>query len=233
MGSLFYSFQEAASRLGVSKRSIHNYVKRGYIRKANHEGNIVLIKEDVEQLAADTGVGLPAFNQKNFFLLLRRVEKLEQDMLVARRRLDIELDPLRPNQQESALLMKEAEASLLRGNWVDEEIKQWVHVFERLDETALENIKAHTGSMNPFVPFFKLAMAFMAFIAKDDGFNISIEKQLLHKEVDTARIKMRKCIFMWMKVNEPTNSEDILQSLETDKDKFFKKLKANKSNPSA
>lgn len=233
MGSLFYSFQEAANSLGCSKRTIHNYIKQGYLRKSNQDGKVVLFKEDVEQLAAETGVNLPPFNRKNFFLLLRRVEKLEQDMLIARRRLDIQSDPLRPSAQEAALLMREAEHANVRGTWSSPEMEQWVSVFERLDETALESMKKHLGSLNPYVPFFKLCMSMMQSVASIEKFESSLDAQLMHKKLDEARRKMRECIFMWLKVSSPLNAEEVVQSLDTEKEKLFKKLKANKPSPTA
>jgi len=227
VGSLFYSFQEAANRLGCSKRTIHNYIKQGYLRKSNQSGKVVLLKEDVEQLAAETGVDLPAFNRKNFFLLLRRVEKLEQDMMVARRMLDIQSDPLRPNAEYAAILMKEVELSLLKSDWVDEEMRQWVEVFERLDEVALESLRNHLGLLNPYVPFFKLCMAFLKRLSTRDGFSQSLQYQLLHKQIDAARVRMRTCILMWSKVSSPTSAEEVIKGMESEKEKLFKRVKAN------
>ena len=57
MGSGFYSFNEAAERLGKSKRSLYVYVAKGLLKKRTENGRRVLDREDVDLMAVDIGAG--------------------------------------------------------------------------------------------------------------------------------------------------------------------------------
>jgi excisionase family DNA binding protein len=225
MGSLFYTFTEAANRLGCSKRTIHNYVKRGYLRKSFHDGHVVLNREDVEQLANESGADLPALNRKNFAILMRRVLKLEQDMALCRRILEIRDDPLRPTADEAKMLYAAASKALAAGVWKDEEIESWAtDVFDRLDEVSLDMLKESLGLEHPYEVFFKLCLAQMKSVSTREDFKSSLPLQILHKKLDEGRKKMRATLLMWHQVSKTPVSDSLLEKFESEKGTLFKKL---------
>lgn len=225
MGSLFYTFTEAANRLGCSKRTIYNYVKHGYIRKSVQDGQVVLYREEVEQLANETGVDLPAFNRKNFSILMRKVQKLEQDMALCRRILEIRDDPLRPTVDEAKMLHAAASRALAVGSWKDEEIETWAgSVFDRLDEVSLDMLKETLSLEHPYEVFFKLCLAQMRAVSTREGFQNSLPHQILHKKLDEGRKKLRATLLMWHQVSKTPISDSVLQKFESEKGTLFKKL---------
>ena len=225
MGSLFYTFTEAANRLGCSKRTIHNYVKHGYVRKSLQDGQVVLYREEVEQLANESGVDLPPFNRKNFSILMRKVLKLEQDMALCRRILEIRDDPLRPTADEAKMLHAAASRALAVGAWQDEEIETWATgVFDRLDEVSLDMLKESLGLEHPYDVFFKLCLAQMRIVSTKEDFRNSLPLQILHKKLDEGRKKMRATLLMWHQVSKTPVSDSLLQKFESEKGTLFKKL---------
>ncbi len=231
MGSQFYSFEEAANRLGCSKRTIHNHVRHGYIRKAHRDGKVVLHREDVEQLANETGVDMPAFNKKNFYLLMARVQKLEQDMGLCRRILDVRDSPLRPSKNDALQLMAAASKALAANYWTDEEIDNWSTIFDRLDEVSFEMLSEHIETTHPYEIFFKLCLAQMRDVSKRTEFQTTLSLQLLHKKLDEGRKKLRATILMWMRITNGNIPEQVLQKMESDKGSLFQKLTSSPKTP--
>ena len=224
MGSLFYTFTEAATRLGCSTRTIHNYVKRGYLRKQNSHGKIVLQKEDVEALAAEEGIGLPAFNRKNFYLLQVRLQRLEADMAIVRRALEIRDEPLRPNVDEAKGLHMAAINALAANHWSDQELETWASVFDRLDEVSFNMMAEALASATPYHVLYQLCMAQMQKVSTDPSFKSSLKLQILHKKLDEGRKALRKSVLMWIEMNNGTSTPAVMLKLEATKDTLFKKL---------
>lgn len=228
--SLFYTFEEASSRLGCSKRTIHNHIKRGYLRKSVQAGKVVLYREDVETLANESGVDLPIFNRKNFYMLMNRVQKLEQDMNLCRRILDIRDNPLRPSKQEATQLRMAATAALAANYWTDKEIDNWCELFERFDEVTLTILRDELLLNHPYEVFFRLCLAQMKEVSNRPEFGNSLPLQMLHKRLDEGRKRMRDALLLWAKLDGAPVSDAIVTKLETEKTTLFKKLSPTKGN---
>jgi predicted DNA-binding protein (UPF0251 family) len=224
MGSVFIRFDEAATRLGVSKRSIHNYLKKGLLRRSVQDGEVLLHKDEVEQLAVEMGADFPALNRKSFFQLMSRLQKMEERMTVVMRMLDIRDNPLRPNINEARALYAAAKESLERGNWPRAEMKTWAGVFDRFDEVALERIQEAVNETNPWAPFFKLVVGMQDFLAKEGGAKPDLSTQTLQQLLDEGRKKIRATVVMWIELGRGTIPQNLLKTLDSDKEALLKKL---------
>ena len=89
MGSGFYSFEEAAARLGKSKRSLHVYVEQGRLKKLVEGGKKVLDRESVDLMAVDLQEGLQPMNRKTLFKLQSTVTKLAEEMRAVKHALEL------------------------------------------------------------------------------------------------------------------------------------------------
>lgn len=230
MGSLFYTFEEAAARLSCSKRTIHNHVKHGYLRKTNQAGKVVLHKEDVEQYAIDKGTDLPALNRKNVAFLEARIQRLERDMAVCKLVLDIRDNPVRPSKEDATALLREASKAIAANYWTEAELDMWATVFNGFDEVSLNLLQEHLALPRPYETFFKLCVAQMQNISIRPEFQTTLSLQLLHKKLDEGRKKMRETLLMWTSVTGGVVPEMVLETLESEKGALFKKLSNPKGN---
>ena len=226
MGSGFMTFEEAANRLGRSKRSIHNYVKQGLLQRVMNSGNVVLRKEDVEQLAVDIGSDSPALNRKTFYLLQARLKKLEEEMVAVKHILEIRDSPLRPSESEARGLYAAATESLSRRNWVAEEVDLWAAQFERLDEPALDSISQAIQDNKAWTPFFTLCLELIKYA--HSRFSTEKVDPLLwlarHKRLEEGRKKLRGSILIWIEAGRGSVSEPFLTSLEGGKEAVLRRL---------
>lgn len=220
MGSEFYSFEEAANRLHRSKRSIHTYVKQGFIRREHRDGKIVLRSDDVEQVAVELGADMPAFNRKNFFHLMQRLRKLEEDMTVVRHALEIRDNPLRPNKHEALGLHQAAAASVKASAWISDEIEMWADLLARFDEATLDVMAEAVVTPKPWVVFYQLCLSMMVFVSK----NKDLSSQLLHKKLDEGRKKLRGNVLMWIEMGRGTIPESVYRELNNGKEDLLKRL---------
>lgn len=226
MGStLFYTYAEAANRLGKSKRSIHNYVKRGYIKSQTKDGNTVLSRHDVEQLAIELGSDLPAMNRKTFFQLQSRLQKLEEEMKTVKHILEIRDEPLRPSDVELQTLYGAAQSYLAAGKWEKDTIDSWAGLFERMDEGFLEKLIKTTQEPKAWVPIFDLCLRMHDFAHSQT--QESLEWQVRYQKLDEGRKKLRGTIIMWTEMGRGTTPYPLLSSLEDPKEGLLRKLAAS------
>lgn len=196
------TFEEAANRLGRSKRSVHTYVKQGFIRKSLLDGKVVLQREDIEQLAVELGADLPAMNRKTFFQLQSRIQKLEEQMVLVQQMWGIQEKPLHPSETEASGLYRAALESLNSSPfWSVQETEMWVDLFLRFDEVTLTQISKTAKINNPWDVFMKLALGFSQQIGQDKGFAGSLPLQALYRKVETARKRLKAEAVLWIEAH--------------------------------
>lgn len=225
MGSAFLSFDEAANRLGRSKRSVHNYVKRGFIKRTFQDGVVVLRREDVEQLAIELGADLPAMNRQTFFKMQARLERVENEMRAVKHILEIRDEPLRPSADEVRGVYGAARAALGVGKWSTEEVGSWANLFDRMDEGFLEILIKATQEQKAWVPIFELCLSMQKEAAKH--FQSSLEWQARYKHLDEGRKKLRATIIVWTEMGRGTSPESLLTVLDDPKEGLIRKLSAS------
>jgi hypothetical protein len=225
MGSGFYTYAEAANRLGKSKRSIFNYVKRGYIKSSLREGQTVLNRDDVEQLSIELGSDLPAMNRMAFLQMANRLQKLEHEMNTVKHILEIRDEPLRPSDAETSGIFNAAKTYLAAGVWTEEHVDQWVGLFERMDEMFLEKLISATREPKAWVPIYELCIR-MCDLAQKQGAS-SLPWQARAQRLGEGRRKLRGTIIMWTEMGRGTTSEVILSGIDDLKESLLRKVAAS------
>jgi len=224
MGSDFVTFEEAASRLNRSKRSIHYYLKQGLLTKKLVNGEVLLPRADVEQLAIDLGADVPAINRKSFFELMSRVRKLEETVSVFKRMWDVQDKPLRPSDAEAMGLYGAATQALTATMWKKEEIEMWADLFDRMDETFLDTVGKVTSLPKPWATFYNLCLNMMSYLKEFEKGAPALELQILHRKLDEGRKKMRGTILMWIETGRGTIPESVFKQLNNDQDDLLRRL---------
>lgn len=217
------TFEEAANRLGRSKRSVHNYVKQGFIKRSMLDGKVVLQRDDVEQLAVELGADLPAMNRKTFFQLQSRIQKLEEQMVLVQQMWGIQEKPLHPNETEAAGLYRAALDSLKSApTWSVQEMEMWVDLFLRFDETTLTQVSKTARINNPWDVFMKLSMGFSNQVGQDKGLAASLPLQALLSKIETARKRLKAEAVLWVEANRGLPSD--FKQYDTLKEDLIKRL---------
>lgn len=226
MGSSFYTFTEAANRLHRSKRSLHNYIKKGLLRREVFNGDVVLNREDVDEMAADSGVDAPAMTRKSFIELQNRVKKLEDKMTTVQHILEIRDDRIHPTPEQAEAFYRAAEDSLTRrGSWVAKEVEVWASQIERMDETFIEEVCKVTHNGNAWAPFFSLCSEMQAFAFEQHAKKPDVLWQALHKKLNTARSTFRACVVLWIELGRGSQKGGFLGLLDDPKSALLKGLK--------
>lgn len=224
----FYTLEESKNRLNRSLRSLHYYVRDGLLRKELRDGQIVLRKEDVEQLAIELGTDAPAMNRKTFLQLAAKVRQLETTMAVVRRRLDIS-PPLRPTLEEALNLHRAATRALAKGQWDIKEAGVWTAIFEGLDEVALEKVGEAIHAAKPWMIFYELCLALMKRVSYQPDFATSLELQSAHQLLDLSRKKLREVIVVWTELGRGSLTPTALKDLDSDVDDVMKRITSKKT----
>lgn len=230
MGSGF-SYDEAARRLGKSRRTIYNYVDSGFIRKEyDSERRVILNRDDVEQLAVSLGVGQPAFNRKNFYMLSARVRSLEEKVSLLQRIYGIGEAALRPNPDEARGLIAHAGMSITNETWAFEELEMWANVFERIDEETLDMMVNATARIDCWEVLMRLLKAQLSFLGQHPDFKIGLGVPALHQRLELARNRLRQTCVLWLEMNKGLEFKAVPDALNTPKDDILARLTSRKSN---
>lgn len=217
------TFEEAANRLGRSKRSVHNYVKQGFIKKGLLDGKVVLQRDDVEQLAIELGADLPAMNRKTFFQLQSRIQKLEEQMVLVQQMWGIQEKPLHPSETEAGGIYRAALDSLKSSpTWTVQEMEMWVDLFLRFDEQTLSQISKTARVNNPWDVFMKLSLGFASLVSQDKSFAASLPLQALHQKIETARKRLKAEAVLWIEAHRGLPTD--LKQYDTPKEDLLRKL---------
>lgn len=228
MGSGFYTFEEAATRLGRSKRSLHDYVKKGLIKKRLNGRESVLDREDVELLASEQGTDYPSLNKKTFLKAQTRLQKLEDEMKMVKHILQIrDVQPLRPDPTTSLGLLSAAKTYLgvdREAVWMPALIEKWADIFERIDEETLSALVSGSNEAQAWIPFFKFCSQMADFCWEQDKKTPSLAWQAMGTRLETARQGMRRAIMVWLEMGGGTLPEKLLSGLEGPRDSFMRRM---------
>jgi hypothetical protein len=202
MGRAF-TFEEAAQKLGRSKRTVHTYVKQGFIRRfADNYGKALLDADDVDQLVKDFGADLPPINKKTVFQLQSRLNKLENQMRMVIEMLELRSDQLRPQPSQASGLYRAASAALGRkGQWSIEEVHQWATLFERIDEETLKIIAISEKEHDSWKPFLALWREMLDYSTMKCEQTKDVHWQENQKSLVIARKMLRDAIVIYGGMN--------------------------------
>lgn len=230
MGSAFQgpetcTYVEAARRLSVSRRTVFNYVKQGFIKKVQRDGETHLSREDVEQVALDQGTDAPAMNRKSFIQMAHRLQKLENEMVTVKHILEIRDSPLRfETDLEGSGLYRAAADALAAGNWGEQEVDLWSGLLERMDEVFFEHLQRATCESKCWVVFLKLCNALQEHALITANKTPSLDWQARVKRLDEGRKKIRGSIILFVEMGKGTTPLDLLSSVDDPKTGFLKRF---------
>lgn len=224
MGSEFYTYEQAAQRLDRSKRMIYVYLEKGWLKRVHRDGEVVLSKDEVEQLALELGSDAPAMNRKSFMEVFSRLRKLEEDNAVFRRMWGMVDKPLRPSRDEAIGFHAAASHNLAFTSWKAEEVSMWADQFDRMDEVFFDAVRDATVLAQPYAVFYNLCLKLMSWVSEKNAEKPDLEMQILHKRLDEGRKKMRSTILMWVEMGRGTVPEALFKKLNTEGDELLKRL---------
>lgn len=229
MGSGFYSFEEASKRLGRSTRSLHDYVKKGLIKKRIENGLPVLDREDVDLMAVDIGTDAPAVNRRTFLQMQTLLNKMSDEMRAVKHALGLrDALPLRPNHTTCEGLISACKSYLYIDKrdefWTAALVEQWVDLFERMDEETLNSFSKASNDPQAWVPFFKFCSEMADFCWEQDKRIPSLAWQARAGRLETARKHLRSVIVIWLEMGKGTIPSAILEALGSNKEAILGRI---------
>lgn len=231
MGRTFVTFEEAASLLKCSKRTVHTYVKKGLLRKDLDAGEVVLRREDVEQLADENGSQLPAMNNRTLLELLGRLKGLEMKVAVFQKMHGIEdHPPLRPTEDEAQKLVANAQWYLQKKEFTSPEIQLWVSMFQRMDELTFHLIKKAGAKPDFWKDFFELCLHLMEFVSDPKKCKDSRTWLSHHMELNECRKSLRTLILMWVELGPEKATKSLQRYLGGGKEDLLLRLAPSNGN---
>jgi hypothetical protein len=221
MGRTFVTFEEASKLLKCTKRTVQNYVKRGLLRREYDEG-VVLLREDVERLAQQNGVGLPALNNRTLLELLSRIRALEMQMAVVKKMHGAaDVEPLRPEPEYALRLASEMEHYAKCELFIFAEVQLWASLFSRMDEMTFELMRQAGVKKDFWKDLFQLCLNLISY-----AFN-KPEFMRLAMELEEDRKRLRSTILMWAELGHIQVSNNLQKVLGDAKTDLLGRLKAN------
>jgi len=225
MGRTFVTFEDAAKLLKCSKRTVHNYVKKGRLRKDVEDGEVVLRREDVEQLAEGLGSDLPALNNRTLLELLGRIKTLEMKVSVFQKIHGIEEHPpLRPGTDEALKLVSNAEWYLQKKDITSPEIGLWVSLFQRMDELTFQMIHRAGAKPEFWKTLFDLCLYLMDFVSNPRRCKETRTWLAHHLELNECRKSLRSIILLWVELTRESHTKGLHKYLGGGKEDLARRL---------
>lgn len=148
--------KEAANFLGVTERTINNYINKGYLLTDIKLRGFVN-DESVKQFKRILESPIP-LNKLSFTKLLMTVERQERELAVIKRILNIYDDPL--NLPDNAILSIYNMADITKlKSWPEDWELDWADYLNRITDKDLQQIEKLTGELHPWIRFYKLCVA--------------------------------------------------------------------------
>lgn len=231
MGRDFVTFEEAAQILKRSVRTVHTYVKNGFLRREYVEGKVVLCRTEVEQLASDHNANLPALNNKTLVDLQARLRSLEMQMSVFRKMNGFEeRPPLRPAPELALGLIDAAKQALKATNFGSEELNMWVDMFLRMDEVTFEMFRKAGASADYWQPIFNLCLHLIEFVADPKRCKDSRVWLQYHEELTQCLKRLRSVILVWIESGKGEATAALRRHLGGGRDDLVRRLTSPNSN---
>lgn len=177
--------KEAATFLGVTERTITNYINRGYLNPDRVTGEINEVELKQFSRIIDTPIPL---NKLSFSKLLMKVERQERELGVIKRILDIYDEPLALT--DSALMSLYNMADIAKKDmWPEGWEVYWADYLNRLDDDVFMRIEQLTKDQHPWIKFYNLCKALQEL-------KLSHELNMLYSR---ARYKLVSFAYIWAK----------------------------------
>lgn len=156
MGSKYITVPEAAKRLGVGRRTIYRYSKRGLFRTQCVGRSLLILEEDFEQVKKGQREALTSPINKNIVTKLQvQVQTLTSQMATVLRILNIRYEPLGFTVPEYLRFYQSAQEMSTNG-WSPFDEEMWADYFVRLTVEDLESIEMASEDKHPWRPVLRL-----------------------------------------------------------------------------
>lgn len=164
MGSTFayVTIDKAAEFLGVSRRSIYVYIKRGHLRTKKEGIGSTVLREDLltyKELRARNDLPYP-INKMTVGRLDARVQMLEKQLSVVLRMLDLRHEPLGLSASELSGLYVMCEHHVVN-QWSPHDEQIWMTTFIRISLEDFEEMAKLVADEHPWRPFYQLVKAML------------------------------------------------------------------------
>lgn len=195
MSTDLMTYAAAAKHLGITERSVRNYVRRGFLQAKGISGERgkFLSPREVEELRVlrveQTSSG--PVSRQEILLLCAKVKRLEHSMATVLRLLDAKDLPLSMTDSYAKELHAACLLQLERSNWAVEELLPWTEIFLRVDEDDLETLSAATGDNSPWVAFLRVCQAMTVDVVANSSYATSLDLQDVHRSLAEGRRRLR------------------------------------------
>lgn len=194
MSTDLLTYAEAGRHIGITERSIRNYVRRGFLSAKTKPGSRskYVSAAEVEELRTlkSEQAGRPVSRQE-ILLLSAKLSKLEYVVQTLLTLLDAKTVPLGISEEYGKQLLLAATEQLRRTNWEVEEIAPWLEVFLRIDEEDFSVLRRCTESQTPWVPFIRLCVSMTESVVATPAYSTSLSLQNTHRQLAEARRRLR------------------------------------------
>lgn len=177
--------KEAADFLGVTERTINNYINRGYLNPDRVTNQINEVELKQFKRIIDTPIPL---NKLSFSKLLMKVEKQERELGVIKRILDIYDEPLAITDSALVSLYNMADIAK-KDQWPEGWELYWADYLNRIDDDMFMRLEQLTKDQHPWIKFYTLCKALQAL-------NLPQEINILYNR---ARYKLIGLAYIWAK----------------------------------
>lgn len=222
MGSAFYTYEQAATRLNRSKRTIYLLIKKGMLRKESCNGVLGVSAVDVEDLATQTE--LPAMNKSNWDDLQIKVRRMEERMAVLTEILGFKSEPIRPSINNAADLYIAAKKAVEAGSWVEEEVMTWAGIFKRIDEATLKVIAEAVSDTTPWIPFFELCALMQGKAETEYSRLKNIQTERVFLVLEDCKKHLRSVAVVWADLGLGNAASVVLKSTASQKENLMSRI---------
>jgi hypothetical protein len=215
------TIDEAAAKLKKSKRTVHNYARRGLLRKSLEDGISGVLKEDVETMILDASY--PAMNRENWVRMNAEFKRMKEQMLVLTLAAGFNIRPIRDAGFAGGIFAA-AKKALTSSPWKDAEIDLWLNQFKSIDETALKLVMQTSPTANPWVPFFELCRSMLDQVGDEFSRHPTLDMERRFHLLEDARKHLRAIAVVWTESGMGNANNDILRMTETDQEAVLNRL---------
>lgn len=225
MGRDFVTFVEAAELLNCTKRSVHNFVNRGQLRRHLEAGKVLLLRSEVESLAEERGTELPALNNRTLLEILSRLKNLELKVAVFQKMRGIDLPPpVRPTREEAFKLIEQVKYYLQRETFDSAEVDYWVALLSRLDEVSFDLIQRETGQDDFWQHFFNMCILLTDYVSDPKKARKAGNWVRHTLELHEVMKNLRALCLIWVEPGRGRATTALKRHLRTGKDDLVHRL---------
>lgn len=220
-----YTFEEAAKVLNCSKRSINNYIRKGFITRIfdSSDNKYKVSKPETDTFASEATTSYPGLSKRNFMELERRVKRSEESLAVIKHILGIGEKPIRLDDLSARKFLDACMAARNANQWAVEEIEFWASQLLLFDEVTLESIAKVNTLTAPWVPFFKLSSDMYECAQKLFDSTPSLKHEGALLKIEKAKKNLFSMGLVWTELNKDS-SKFLMQLGATNADALSMKL---------